>query len=707
MDASLAFLSFIVFTPCIGALLLAFVPGAKHELIRYITLFTTLAVLFLCVLCWFGNGPTQFQAASAQMQNVFNIDWIPSFSIGYFMGADGISFPLVMLTAVVSALAMGASWSIKKYVKAYCILFLLLETGMLGVFLSLDFFLFYVFWEVMLLPMYFLIGVWGGPRREYAAIKFFLYTLVGSVLMLIAILLLYFSSDLREIAKLSDLYRDNPNSQLKWDTLKISASEEAKLGRVITVREPSRRNAALDLLRIGSPSDRPLFVDFLRSKNAGASTAEFDEASNRVTVQLAAGATAAQVAQALTENPKVAEVLRANVLRESDGAGEVLPTSVRLNPTLSPVHTFNMLALAAIGQHTKCFDHELLFGWSLQVWAFLLLFLGFIVKVPSVPVHTWLPDAHVEAPTPISMILAGVLLKMGGYGIIRICYPICPQGGYDLAWFVCLIGVVSMVYGGFAALAQKDFKRMVAYSSVSHMGYVVLGLGVWSARNFVYNTDYWNMGVQGAMFQMIAHGISSSGMFFMVGVIYDRVHHRNLDEFGGLFGKMPVYTALSIGIFFAGLGLPGLCGFPGEVFVVLSVFKFSVVLAVISAAVVIITASYILWAIQRVYLGPEYKGPHGEHLTPSNGRENTIAGILFVGAIVFGIFPYHVCLKYIEPTVQRQVNDLAAWAKRTDFERSNRGSAPAQASLEKSNYLSYRPDPTDSSYRDDPTDLSD
>ena len=207
-------------------------------------------------------------------------------------------------------------------------------------------------------------------------------------------------------------------------------------------------------------------------------------------------------------------------------------------------------------------------GNSLQWWAFVLLFIGFVIKVPSVPLHTWLPDAHVEAPTPISMILAGVLLKMGGYGILRICYPICPAAGYDLAYLVCGIGVLSMVYGAFAALAQKDFKRLVAYSSVSHMGYVVLGIGVWSAvAGTQYNPDYWEMGMNGAMFQMIAHGISSAGMFFMVGVIYDRVHHRNLDQFGGLFAKMPVYSGLAIGIFFAGLGLPGLCGFIGEVFV--------------------------------------------------------------------------------------------------------------------------------------------
>jgi NADH-quinone oxidoreductase subunit M len=293
-----------------------------------------------------------------------------------------------------------------------------------------------------------------------------------------------------------------------------------------------------------------------------------------------------------------------------------------------------------------------------------LLFIGFIIKVPSVPLHTWLPDAHVEAPTPISMILAGVLLKMGGYGIIRICYPICPQGGFDLMYVVCGLGLVSMVYGAFAAMAQNDFKRLVAYSSVSHMGYVVLGLGVWSATSATgYNPYYWDMGVKGAMFQMIGHGVSSAGMFFMVGIVYDRVHHRNLNEFGGLFGKMPYYTAMAIGLFFAGLGLPGLCGFIGEVFVVLSVWKFSIWMAVVSAAVVILTAGYILWAVQRVYLGAEYKGPHEDHLTPSNFRENLIGTVLLAFAILFGIFPYQTVLKYMDATIDQQVGDLAVWTR--------------------------------------------
>jgi NADH-quinone oxidoreductase subunit M len=370
-------------------------------------------------------------------------------------------------------------------------------------------------------------------------------------------------------------------------------------------------------------------------------------------------ATAKDAVAALEGNALTAGILSASLPRGSDGAGKLSPDdSVALLDVDPRLHTFNILALAAMGQNTGVFSR------ALQIWSFWLLFIGFAIKVPSVPVHTWLPDAHVEAPTPISMILAGVLLKMGGYGIIRICYPICPFGGYDGALIVCLIGVISMVYGAFAAMAQKDFKRLVAYSSVSHMGYVVLGLGVWSAvAGTGFNPDYWNMGVKGAMFQMIAHGISSSGMFFMVGVIYDRVHHRNLNEFGGLFGKMPVYTALAIGIFFAGLGLPGLCGFIGEVLVVLSVWQYSYALAVISAAVVILTAAYILWAIQRVYLGAEYKGPHEEELTEIKPRELGVAIPLFVLAIVLGVFPYQTVLRYMDGTIDRQTQQLADWTR--------------------------------------------
>jgi NADH-quinone oxidoreductase subunit M len=587
MTAAALLLSIIVFLPAVAALGIALIPGHQKDAIRWATLGVTAVVMGLVIggLLLPNAQGLAFDTAKAELQDTFNYAWIPSFEIDYFMGLDGISFPLVVLTAFVCLLAMGASWSINKYVKAYCILFLLLETGMLGVFVALDFFLFYVFWEVMLLPMYFLIGVWGGPRKEYAAIKFFLYTLFGSVLMLIAILMLYFNSDLSD------------------------------------------------------PRLRPHLAKCYL-------------------------------------NPIVeARALEAMAKRE---AGEV---------AVQPIHTFNIMALQQIGQHTTLLDGfgdelagdevVLFLGYGLQWWAFLLLFIGFAIKVPAVPVHMWLPDAHVEAPTPISMILAGVLLKMGGYGILRICYPICPHGGYDLMYFVCGLGVVSMIYGALAAMAQSDFKRLVAYSSVSHMGYVVLGLGVWSATaGSAYNPYYWDMGVKGAMFQMIAHGISSSGMFFLVGVVYDRVHHRNLNEFGGLFGRMPFYTAMAIIIFFAGLGLPGLCGFWGEAFVVLSVWKFNYLLAVLSAAVVILTAGYILWAVQRVYLGPEYKGPHEDHLTPSNFRENLIGTVLCVFAVWFGVYPASV-LRYMDKTIDQQVQDLAVW---TQTMKEPQAAATAQAS---------------------------
>jgi NADH-quinone oxidoreductase subunit M len=549
-------LSSIVFLPAVAAGVLCVFPLRKDETVRRFSLLITALVFLLTVWLAIPSGgaadSVRFDLGKRVLQNRVYHPWIRGdLNIFYFLGVDGISLPLVVLTSFLSMLAMWASWPIAKSVRAYCILFLLLETGMLGVFVSLDFFLFYVFWEIMLLPMYFLIGIWGGPRREYAAIKFFLFTLVGSVLLLVAMLMLYFTSDLRRL----------------------------------------------------SPE----------------------------------------------------QLVACSIVPEHADAATIHNL---------PQHTFNLLALAEMGQSAQSPFHEThLLGKTLSWWAFLLLLVGFVIKLPSVPLHTWLPDAHVEAPTPISMILAGVLLKMGGYGVLRVCYPICPDAGYELAWFVCTLGTISMVYGAFAALAQKDFKRLVAYSSVSHMGYVLLGIGAWSAAaGLDYRSDYWTCGISGAMFQMIAHGISSAGMFFLVGVVYDRVHHRNLDEFGGLFGRMPTYAGISMVIFFAALGLPGLCGFVGEFLVVLGAWNYSATLAIIGASVVILTAGYILWTIQRVYLGPEYKGPHAEALRPMTRREIGIAAPLVAMAILLGVYP-PMLLKYVNPTVAATAQNLAGVAR--------------------------------------------
>jgi NADH-quinone oxidoreductase subunit M len=516
-----ALLSSIIFAPTVGAAVIAACNSKSEGLMRSIGNAFTLLTFVLTIIAW-----GRFDSSNPNIQMAVNIPWITTWNVNYQLGLDGISLPLMLLTSLISFLSMLASSGINKAVKGYLVLFLILETGMLGVFIALDFFLFYVFWEVMLLPMYFLIGIWGGPRREYAAIKFFLYTLLGGVLMLIALLMFYFDS---------------------------------------------------------------------------------------------AGSTA-------------------------PGAGG---------------KTFDLLALAAIGQGRD--PSGVQFTPSVQIIAFILLFIGFAIKVPVFPFHTWLPDAHVEAPTPISMILAGVLLKMGGYGIIRIAFPICPIGAQYAAHGLVLLGVISIVYGALAAMAQTDFKRLVAYSSVSHMGYVLLGIAVWKLTDGTGETvgrDYWQMGINGAMFQMIAHGISSPGMFFIVGVIYERVHHRDLNQFGGLMGLMPLYSGLAFGIFFAGLGLPGLCGFIGEIFTVLSSWNYNPLYAILAASAVILTAGYILWALQRVYLGAEYKGPHAEAITPITEREVGIAGVLLALCILLGVYP-ELLFSQMRPAVNQLVDNLS------------------------------------------------
>ena len=445
---------------------------------------------------------------------VDRVSWIPLFNIDYFVGVDGLSLPLVWLTALLGPLCLVYSWNVEKGAKAYFSLFLLLECGLIGVFCALDFFLFYVFWEIVLLPMYFLIGVWGGPRRIYAAIKFFIYTLVGSVLMLIAMLALYFQSG---------------------------------------------------------------------------------------------------------------------------------------------IHTFNMLSLHALADAS-------VFGLGFQWWIFLGLFIGFAIKVPVFPFHTWLPDAHVEAPTAISVVLAGVLLKMGGDGVFRLSYPLCPDVFAEhFTTLIAWLGLINLVYGAFVAMAQTDFKKLVAYSSVSHMGYVLLGLAAFS-----------HAGVQGAALQMLNHGVSSAMMFFLVGVVYDRAHHRDLNRFGGLALKMPVYASIAMVGFFASLGLPGLNGFISEAMVFLGMwdgdsYMRTVTLAgdaqpthytwMIFAALlgIVMTAAYILWTIQRVFMGPLREEHAG--FTDLNWREGFALAPLAVLCVALGVYPM-LALWYIDPTLTTLVNAI-------------------------------------------------
>src|SRR5262245_17596836 len=609
-EYDLILMSLVIFVPSLFAIGLLFFPRGYEEAMRWWSLAGTALTLGLSLCAFISfktrtidnlTGRPQDIRVQAQLENrvaeadrlaaskgaadgfqrtdktaedwVARRAWIEPFQIDYFLGTDGISMALVLMTTVLSFLAMIASWNITKFVRGYCILFLLLETGMLGVFLALDFFLFFIFWEVMLLPMYFLIGVWGGPRREYAAIKFFLYTLLGGVFMLIAILGFYFT-DVRDFKK------DKPP-----DEQNLTREEKERWYEPWSVE--------------GTPDHAVHTFDLMLLTRVGR------EASKIIDRRDDSVLTRAEKALEEEKDPKKRKILEEKIGRLTVKWG--------------------------------------FFTREFQITMFLLLFVGFAIKLPMVPFHTWLPDAHVEAPTPISMILAGVLLKMGGYGIIRVAYPICPWAAKYLAWYVALLGVISMVYGAFTAMAQTDFKKLVAYSSVSHMGYVLLGIAVWPTEN----SQFWSWGMNGAMFQMIGHGVTSAGMFFLVGVIYDRAHHRNLDTFRGLNEPMPLFSGISAVIFFAAMGLPGMCGFVGEFMVVLATWNFSRVFAVLAALTVILTAGYILWTIQRVYLGtnPAYKDYQDINL-----RELSCAIPLVVFSILLGVVPM-LMLGWMEPSL--------------------------------------------------------
>jgi NADH-quinone oxidoreductase subunit M len=602
-------LSLLVFLPAGFALLLLVWPGRFREGMRWFALFGaagTLAVSLCTLIDYHRLLDSQSDRATRSLYHpgtrldsradealartatnrsflsddlVARRPWVSKFDVDYALGVDGISLALVILTALVTFFAIIASWKIEENLRGYLILLLVLESGVLGAFLSLDLFLFYVFYEVMLLPMYFLIGLWGGQRRKYAAIKFVIYTLVGSVGLLVAIIALY-SVDVRDFVP-QEMAQAKAR-QVKHDHAHLSPEEV----------------------------------------NAKAEIHTFD--SN----------TLSKVGRA--------------VMLVLSGPEERLTST---DPKADPVPLFapgvdRAAALARLKSQPVCTP-------TFQYILFALLFLGFAVKVPIVPLHSWLPDAHVEAPTPISMILAGVLLKLGGYGLIRFAFPICPWAADQLAWYVGLIGVIGIVYGALVAMGQTDFKRMLAYSSVSHMGYVVLGLASWSGGA---RSEYWQWGVNGALFQMISHGITSAALFFVVGVIYDRAHHRDLDRFGGLKEPMPVYSGLSAILFFASMGLPGLCGFVGEFQVMMAAWNYCWFLGTLSILATILTAGYLLWAWQRVFLGVN---PATAKFPDVSGREATVLIPLALLCILLGVIPGLVVFQWTEPAVNGWIDNLA------------------------------------------------
>ncbi len=497
-------LTFLTFLPVLGMILILALPKDSAKGIKVTTLVVTSLQLILAAVLMMNYNYSAggiYEQSSFQFIEKFRwieipgVSWLGTIKIDYFLGVDGLSAPMVLLTALISLIATLSSWNINKSIKGYFALFLLLDTGMMGVFVSLDFFLFYIFWELMLLPMYFLIGIWGGPRKEYAAIKFFIYTLLGSIFILLVMIGLYFSST--------------------------------------------------ELLADGSQA-----------------------------------------------------------------------------------FTFNLLALMDQANYTATGILSPLNPNNLRLVAYIALFVGFAIKIPMFPFHTWLPDAHVEAPTPISVILAGVLLKMGTYGILRISFPIFPDITTQLAWYIALFGMINIIYGALVALAQKDFKKLIAYSSVSHMGYVLLGMA-----------SLTTVGINGAIFQMFNHGTITAMLFLIVGVVYDRAHTRGIYEFGGLATQMPVYTGFVTVAFFAALGLPSMSGFISEALVFVGAFSVDSirVITIISTLGILLGAAYMLWTLQRIFFGE--LNPKWSSLKDLTAREYLMFVPLTIIIIFLGIYP--------------------------------------------------------------------
>jgi len=507
-------LNIITYIPLAGALvILFFVNKVNTRAIRIIATMTAAIDFVVSLWLWPNFNPKATGDAMWQFQERY--DWIPSLGVQYHFGIDGIALLLILLTTFMGVIAVVSSYSaIHQREKEYYALLLMLQTGMIGTFCSLDFFLFYVFWEVMLVPMYFIIGIWGGQRKLYAAIKFFLYTLAGSVLMLLSILALYFFND----------------------------------GGIPFLNIAGLGNAA----------------------------------------------------------------------------------------------TFDVLKYHEIGH---------LIPPTLQFWIFLGFFFGFAIKVPMFPFHTWLPDAHVEAPTAGSIILAAVLLKMGTYGFVRFALPILPDATKELIWPIVVLSLIGIIYGALVSLVQKDMKKLVAYSSVSHLGFVMIGM-------FALNP----MGIKGSVLQMINHGISTGALFFLVGVVYERRHTRLISEYGGLAKQMPRYATMFLIAALSSMGLPALNGFIGEFTILLGVANRNITWAAFAAVGIVLGAAYLLWLYQRVFWGP-LDNPANQTLKDMNARELGLMIPLVVLMIWIGVAPkpffdaIDVPVDYIVRKVDRSYHD--------------------------------------------------
>ncbi|MCG8589286.1 MAG: NADH-quinone oxidoreductase subunit M [Proteobacteria bacterium] len=468
---------------------------------RGVALASSLAAFGLSLGRWAGYDPTD-----TEFQFVEHAAWLPDFGVHYFVGIDGISLLLVVLTTFLMPLVLLSSWNeIQRSVRSYVFFMLFLETGMLGAFVSLNLFQFYLFWELMLVPMYFIIGVWGGPRRVYAAIKFFLFTMLGSLLMLVAMLVIYY----------------------------------------------------LNFEQFGA-----LNLDFVAGPGA-------DATAIRDTVIPAAGAAV---------------------------------------------------------------------WWKTQPWLFAAFGLAFAIKVPLVPFHTWLPDAHVEAPTAGSVILAGVLLKMGTYGFVRFALPLFPVAAVEWAPALFALSLIGIIYGSLVAMVQEDIKKLVAYSSVAHLGFVMLGL-------FAFNVQAYD----GSVLQMVNHGLSTGALFLLVGFLYERRHTRDISQFGGVAKPMPVYAALFGIVTMSSIGLPALNGFVGEFLILLGVFAASPWVGVVATSGVVLAAAYMLWMYRRVMFGP-VENPENRGLIDLDWRERIVMLALIVPIVWIGLYP-DPFLRRIEPAV--------------------------------------------------------